>query len=225
MAARNSGLDKMLRSPRTKGPQAEGQDGRARIIREAARLFRQQGFSRTTVRELAAATGMQSGSLFYFFASKEEILLAVIDHGMTQLHAAVADARLGVPPVEGFQAMLHQHLEGILDWGADHLIVMLYETRSFPATTLEQVKQFQRRYEAMWEAQIEELIRAGRWRHPENARLSRLVLMGALNWSVQWFRPHRGDTYQGLAALLCDMFLLPEPVPGPGLPPLPAPRN
>ena len=197
-------------TPGKKERPPEGQAGRARIIREAARLFREKGFGRTTVRELAAATGMQSGSLFYFFASKEEILLAVIHHGMELLHTAVAEARQEASPVDGFRAMLQRHLEGILDRGADHTFVMLFETRSFPATTAEQVRQFRRGYDALWEAQIQDLIRAGRWRLPGEARLSRMALMGALNWSVQWFRPSRGDTYEGVAGFLCDMFLVPE---------------
>ena len=189
----------------------DGQDGRARIIREAARLFREKGFGRTTVRELAPATGMQSGSLVYFFTSKEEILQAVIEHGMKLLVATVDEARQGVPPVEGFQAMLQRHLEGILDRGADHMNVMLFETRSFPAATVQQVRQFHREYDALWEDQIAGLIREGRWRLTSDLRLSRMALMGALNWSVQWFRPGRGDTYEGLAGFLSEMFLAPEP--------------
>ena len=189
----------------------DGQDGRGRIIREAARLFREKGFGRTTVRELATAAGMQSGSLFYFFASKEEILQAVIDHGMKLLVATVDEARQGLAPAAGFRAMLQRHLEGILDRGADHMNVMLFETRAFPAATVQQGRQFHREYDALWEAQIEALIREGRWRLTSDLRLSRNALMGALNWSVQWFRPSRGDTYDGLAGFLCEMFLIPEP--------------
>jgi TetR/AcrR family transcriptional regulator, cholesterol catabolism regulator len=200
------------RTPGRKAHPQDGQDGRGRIIREAARLFREKGFSRTTVRELAAATGMQSGSLFYFFASKEEILLAVIDHGIKDLQASVAEARLGVPPVEGFRAMVERHLEGILDRGADHMNVMLFETRSFPAATAEQVRLFLREYDELWKAQIEDLIRLGRWRQTADLRMSRMALMGALNWSVQWFRPGRGDTYEAVADLLCETFLTPDPV-------------
>ena len=45
-------------------------------------MFRQQGYERTTVRELAAAVGLQSGSLFHHFRNKEEILLAVMANGI-----------------------------------------------------------------------------------------------------------------------------------------------
>jgi hypothetical protein len=87
------------------------------------------------------------------------------------------------------------------------MAVMLYETRSLPAGAGKQVLHLRREYEGMWEAQIATLIREGRWRLPEEPRLSRLALMGALNWSVQWFRPQRGDTPARLAETLCALFL------------------
>lgn len=51
---------------------------RGRLLNEAARLFRDKGYERTTVRDLAAAVGIQSGSLFHHFRTKEEILKAVM---------------------------------------------------------------------------------------------------------------------------------------------------
>lgn len=188
-------------------------DGRTRIIQAAARLFREKGFNGTTVREIAEAVGMQSGSLFYFFPSKQDILLAVMSQGMAEVHASVAEARKGVPSEAGFRAMLHRHLEGILDRDSDHMTVMLYETRSLPATAGRQVRQLRRDYETMWEAQIEALIQEGRWRQSSEPRLSRLTLMGALNWSVQWFRPNHGDTVERLAETLCELFLMPVSKP------------
>lgn len=205
--------------PRIPDQAAAAPDGRARIIRAAASLFRLKGFKATTVRELAEAVGMKSGSLFYFFRSKEDILLAIMDEGLVEVHTAVAEAQQGGSAEAGFRAMLQRHLEGILDRDSDHMNVMLYEMRALPTPAERQIRQLRRAYDSMWEAQIEALIQEGRWRGSGEPRLSRLALMGALNWSVQWFRPSRGDTIEGLAATLCDLFLIqakhPQPPAGP----------
>jgi len=198
-------------TPAKRGRPLGPQDGRARIIRAAARLFREKGFNGTTVREIAAASGMQSGSLFYFFPSKEEMLLAVIDQGMNQLQTVVAAAGKDASPETGFRAMLRRHLEGILDRESDYMNVLLYEPRSFPASIVTPIRKLSREYEAMWEAQIEALIREGRWRHPGDPRLVRMTLMGALNWSAQWFRPNRGDSIEALTEVICELFLAPKP--------------
>jgi AcrR family transcriptional regulator len=54
---------------------------RQEILRAAAGLFRRQGFERTSVRQIAAELGIKSGSLFYHFATKEELLVAVMEEG------------------------------------------------------------------------------------------------------------------------------------------------
>jgi hypothetical protein len=45
----------------------------------AATLFREKGFDGTTIRDIAHAVGMRSGSLFYHFANKQELLMAVME--------------------------------------------------------------------------------------------------------------------------------------------------
>src|SRR5215204_5262941 len=62
----------------------ERDDGNRRraLILGAARLFRRQGFDATSTRDIAAAAGMQSGSPFYHFKSKQALLFAVMEEGM-----------------------------------------------------------------------------------------------------------------------------------------------
>ena len=55
---------------------------RGDLVRAAAQLFRQKGFEGTTIRDIAGAVGMRSGSPFYHFASKHELLLAVMEEGL-----------------------------------------------------------------------------------------------------------------------------------------------
>ncbi len=51
---------------------------RGRLLRAAAHLFREKGYHRTTVRDIASLVGIQSGSLFHHFKSKEDILIQVM---------------------------------------------------------------------------------------------------------------------------------------------------
>ena len=67
---------------------------RGRLLSAAAQLFRDKGYERTTVRDIAAVVGIQSGSIFHHFKTKEEILFAVMEeviHFNTErLRAAIA---------------------------------------------------------------------------------------------------------------------------------------
>ena len=79
------------RPRKTEGERDEG-NRRQALIAEAARLFRSKGFDGTSTRDIAAAAGMQSGSPFYFFQSKQALLHAVMQEGMARAEASQAAA-------------------------------------------------------------------------------------------------------------------------------------
>ena len=54
-------------------------ENRMKILKEAANLFKKHGFSQTTTRDIARATGIATGTLFNYFATKEDLVLALVD--------------------------------------------------------------------------------------------------------------------------------------------------
>jgi AcrR family transcriptional regulator len=65
-------LPLMLQSPQT----AKAEETRAKILDTALRLFRERGFDRTTMRDVAAEAGVATGAAYYYFRSKEELVMA-----------------------------------------------------------------------------------------------------------------------------------------------------
>lgn len=143
-------------------PQAEDNSRRAELVRTAARLFRDQGYERTTVRDLGNAVGLQSGSLFYHFRNKEEILVAVMALGITstteQLAAALEVAKT---PYDKVSALIHVHLNSLLGENQAALEVMLYEWRSVSAEQKPGLIVLRDRYEALWQSALDEAAAAG----------------------------------------------------------------
>jgi AcrR family transcriptional regulator len=62
---------------------------RDRLVEEARRLFWEQGYAATGVAQILDAAEARSGSLYYFFPTKEDLLLAVLEHYKTLLDPAV----------------------------------------------------------------------------------------------------------------------------------------
>ena len=161
---------------------------RGQLIRESARLFREKGYEATSVRDIAAATGLQSGSWVYHFKTKQDILAAVMEEGLQRaLERIEAIGREQLSPRAHFRALLRTHLDTILAPGQDFIPVLLYEWRSLEAKSRPRVVELQRRYEAVWGKVIRQLQRSGEWVQP--TRIDRLLMFGALNWMAHWYRP------------------------------------
>ena len=72
-------------------------DTRRQILNAAAKLLRRNGYASTSLRDIASATGMKAGSLYYHFASKEEIAETVMVEGIDLVRAAVKKALAARP--------------------------------------------------------------------------------------------------------------------------------
>jgi AcrR family transcriptional regulator len=160
---------------------------RGQLVRESARLFREKGYDATSVRDIAAATGLQSGSWVYHFKTKQDILAAVMEEGLQRaLERIEAIGREQLPPREHFRALLRTHIDTLLGPGQDFIPVLLYEWRSLEAPGRRRVVALQKRYEQVWDDVMQQLRRSGDWALP--TRLDRLFMFGAINWIAQWYR-------------------------------------
>jgi AcrR family transcriptional regulator len=72
-------------------PKAE--ETRLRILRAALELFRRQGFERTTIREIAAEAAVATGAAYYYFASKEAMVMAFYELAQLEMESQVTAAR------------------------------------------------------------------------------------------------------------------------------------
>ena len=84
-----------------KAPAADAGHRPAELIRAAGRLFVDKGYDATTIRDIADAVGMRSGSPFYHFKSKQDMLNAVMIAGLPAASAAQQSAAAGPADPEG----------------------------------------------------------------------------------------------------------------------------
>ena len=179
---------------------------RGRLLNEAARLFRDKGYERTTVRDLAAAVGIQSGSLFHHFRTKEEILKAVMVETIrlnTALMQAAADQADSAR--EKLRALIRAELESINGQTGEAMAVLVYEWRSLSESSQAEVLELRDIYEDLWLSTLQQLSKE----HQLGADpfITRRMLTGALSWTVTWYRPERGGlTLDGLTDQVMAML-------------------
>jgi AcrR family transcriptional regulator len=89
--------------------------GTKMAIRDAAvQLFGAKGFEQTSLREVADAVGITKASLYYHYASKSDLLLAVINPILDHLHAVVEDLDSVPHDAEGVRTVLRNYLRGMI---------------------------------------------------------------------------------------------------------------
>ena len=165
----------------------EALNRRADLVRVAAQLFREKGFEGTTIRDIAHAVGMRSGSPFYHFANKHEILMAVMEEGLRlgleRTRAVLGEGR--VSATEQFKRLVRAHYGILHDSGSDFIPVMLYDWRSLPDQYKRRIVELKDHYDAIWQRTLDELHAEGRLR--TEPHLARLMILGAINFSATWY--------------------------------------
>jgi AcrR family transcriptional regulator len=165
------------------------------ILVAASRVFRARGLHATGMRDIAAELGMAVGNLYYYFKDKEELLAFIQEStlsGLLDMAARVRAQELRVD--QKIRLLLEEHVVRLNDpeegtpGSLAHLeIEALSEGRR--AAVLAQRDE----YERILRRLIEEGMDRQVFRQVD-AKVSALALLGAVNWTVKWFRPEGGKS-------------------------------
>ncbi|PID42827.1 MAG: TetR family transcriptional regulator [Proteobacteria bacterium] len=171
---------------------------RGRLLVKAAHLFKVHGYERTTVRELAAEVGIQSGSIFHHFKTKEEILRAVMEetilYNTALMRRALADCVTGKEQV---LALIRCELESITGKTGEAMTVLVYEWRSLSEESQSRILKLRGIYEQLWMDALNQAKAEGSI--VGDTFTLRRFLTGALSWTATWFRPEGGMSLDDLA--------------------------
>ncbi len=177
-------------------------DNRLAQVRDAAaRLFREKGYAFTSMRDIAAASGMLAGSLYYHFASKDDLLVAVYGEGVRRISEAVqyALARAG-DPWERLERVCAAHLTALLEESDYGQVVIRVRPDDVPEVAA-QLIELRDGYERLFGRAISALPLPSK----ADRRALRLMLLGALNWSQTWYRSGH-DSPQTLARRFVNLL-------------------
>ena len=174
-----------MAQPASSQPKARRSHNRIQpLLDAAAGLFASKGYRETTMRDIAAEAGMQAGSLYYHFSSKEELLLAVYTIAVEGIETRIVNELETVEdPWQRLEVAVITHLETILDQG-DYSSVMIGVTPDKAEGAAPELVALRDRYESLFEKLIEDLPLA----RGTDRRLLRLMLLGALNSTRSWYR-------------------------------------
>lgn len=181
------------------------QDRRLEILRSAAQAFSRKGFSAATMEEIAKALKMTKGSLYYYFSSKQDLLYFCQHYSLCRLLEEARDIISSeTSPMRQLYRLIVSQLGCMLDevqGAAGHL-----EFRNLPQSQLDEIIAMRDRYEAILRSVVETGIHQKVF-VPTDPRTVVWAILGAVNWTVQWFSSDGRLSSQAVGHQFAQFFL------------------
>lgn len=168
---------------------------RHQILRRAAEIFERKGVAHTTMEDIAQAVGVKREGIYYYFSSREDILLEII---LPQSSALLNHFRNAMATHLSATEKLHQairvHLSGY-NPGYLEMSVMLRENHYFKdKQKLGELRTIWHQMTQLWI----DLIREGQINNEFNSnldpKLAAFGILGMCNWMSRWFDPSQDAT-------------------------------
>lgn len=184
---------------------------REEIIELSAKLFREKGYDKTSVNEIADEAGFSKPALYYYFKEKREILWEICNKARSKaLMEARKISNQKLPPKEKMQLMLLTHTtllsQDIYLWS-----VFFNEETSLPEEKQAIIHKYRREYEKIFEEIYADGIKSGHFRDLSPKLVIRIIL-GSINWIYKWYDPTKYTTPQEIFehyyTILANGFLI-----------------
>jgi AcrR family transcriptional regulator len=180
-------------------------DQRQAILHQAAQLFARQGYSATSMNQVAQACGLSKAALYHYFRDKYSLLVSIADEHVSRLQALVES----ITPQDQSP---REHLENLI-----HRIMAEYANARHAHRVLTEDVKFLQAADQARVLDKERQVVAGVARavcalRPELAagdltKPLTMLLFGMINWMFTWMRPDGMLTHEAMAPIVSDLFL------------------
>jgi TetR/AcrR family transcriptional regulator, cholesterol catabolism regulator len=169
---------------------------RARILDAAAHVLSVNGYAGLRLTDVAAEAEIQAPAIYYYCASRDDLIEEVMWAGIADMREHVAAALSALPdgtsPLERLLAAAEAHLRHALEI-SDYTTASIRNAGQVPLSIRKRQILEEERYGEVWRKLINDLAREGRLRPELDLYIAQMLVLGALNWAVEWWDPRRGS--------------------------------
>ncbi|SDC67968.1 DNA-binding transcriptional regulator, AcrR family [Rhodococcus tukisamuensis] len=204
--------------PRAAEEPASKSGRRAELLELAASLFAERGMRATTVRDIADAAGILSGSLYHHFDSKESMVDEILKHFLDDLfgrYRAIVDAGLGARAT--LEALVVASFDSI---DQSHAAVAIYQDEAkhlLGSERFDYITERNREFRGLWVSVLESGIEDGSFRPDIDVELVYRFMRDTVWVAVRWYRPGGPMTAETVAkqylAIVLDGLASPQSRP------------
>jgi TetR/AcrR family transcriptional regulator, cholesterol catabolism regulator len=177
------------------------------IIDTAAEIFHEQGYSETSVHDIAEAVGILKGSLYYYIRSKEDLLFQVLSDVHDAFKGIVERTRaMGGPAVERLRYYIREHVI-FNTQNVTKMAVFYHDYRALSDEPLAEIIERRRFYEDYLRGLIREAQEEGSVNRDLDPKLAAFTLFGMMNWVYHWYHPDGAWTPERIGEQVASMAI------------------
>jgi len=177
------------------------------IVQEAIHLFAEHGYPVVGMRDLSKAVGIQSGSLYSHIDSKETVLMLIVEQGITRYVDAIsAAATPDLPPDIRLRLAVRAHMT-VLAGSIEQTKVTFGQWHYLGPENRARVVELRQRYEDIFLEIAQDGIRQGVFRKVPHLKATLLTLIGALNFTPEWYSSSKPESPEQMADAITDAML------------------
>ncbi|MGY4101928.1 TetR/AcrR family transcriptional regulator [Nocardia sp. R16R-3T] len=169
---------------------------RERILAAAAHILSRRGVAGTRLADIAAHAELRAPAVYYYFRSRNELIAEVMREGQRRVrehvHRAITSAPPGTPVIELIDAAVEAHLRIELEL-SDFASAVTRNAGQLPPEIIESLRLESTAYHAIWRSLLEQLAASGQLHAGLDIGIARMLVIGALNWTAEWWNPSNGS--------------------------------
>jgi len=179
---------------------------RARILDSAAQVLSAKGYAGLRLTDVAASAELQAPAIYYYYSSRDELIEEVMWAGIANMRehviAALDALPDGTPPLDRLLAAAEAHLRHELEI-SDYTTAAIRNAGQVPLAIRKRQIREEGRYGEVWRGLLNDLSREGCLRREFDPYVAQMLILGALNWAVEWWDPRRGSIEAVVANAQC----------------------
>jgi AcrR family transcriptional regulator len=181
---------------------------RRRIIRAAAEIYRECGYERAGMTDIARRVGMTAPALYWYFRSKEDILLAFLEHTIADLIAFVRSLVRATRPKQRLWEFMHAYAiwqlqQQELSAAYERIFALGHLRNSLPERQRQRVTSLEREFYGMCRELIAG-VRGGRRQEGVVAPVA-FAMIGMVEHLISWYRLSGPMSVNQVATLYADL--------------------
>jgi AcrR family transcriptional regulator len=187
--------------------QKKNKNRKLQIIEAAAIVFKEKGYDRATLQDIATRVGITKATLYHHYKNKHELLYTIIhslmEKGITELSKIV---EMPISATQKIHLAFREHFSSYESSFPNYGVLLHENTDSLPRELEQKAKKAFKIYLSLWEKLIKEGIETGSFDNKLDPKITVQAAIGMSNWVYKWASPEGRLKFSQISDMFEDIF-------------------